>query len=784
LPDRSSLLASGVIEVVFNRGIYLPELDFWLDPWDVKESAFVSHAHADHFARHGNALCSALTAKLLRARFNMAEQRLEAVEFGVMIDRGGFRLRMLPAGHIAGSAMLHVTRKKDGATLLYTGDFKARRGRTTEAVNFLQADTLIMETTFGLPNLVFPSAMETDAAVMRFVNDALADGETPVLFAYSLGKAQEAVALLAENGIPVLSHPKVAEMTDACRAAGINLPEPVVFEGFGREGHAVIAPPNAVAAKLLRGLKNKRTAMLTGWALQPGAFYRYRVEAIIAMSDHADHAGLHECVTRVRPKRVITVHGYTKEFAAELRAKGIEAWCAMGGDQLELPLGKSVPTSLGAANPRHSRPICQLADFSDACRLIGETSSRLAKVEFLVNYLRGLEVDDDLETVTRWLTGEALAGRFGTSRLKVSNAAIKRSLASVPGVKPERYRAVTATRDDIFKIGRTLLQEVTLSPKPLKISVLNDLLLNILRMEESLEAIELLSNRLFELHPSEGELVIKLLTGDLRIGLKDGLVEEAVGIAFGVNSEDLGQANMVTGDLGRTAVLAKSGRLSEASMTPLVPIRCMLVSPLEPADENGVGGFGGLPFAPPFWLEPDCGGIRTQLHKKGDEVGLFSVDLQSLGQDFPELVEAAKSLAGDFILDGNLIAYAEGHKLGSADLRNGMAGRREEGDLFTEGRDGLTASPLRFFAFDLLWEDGDNLIGLPLVERRMRLEKMGLDGMLSCVDLFRAHDEDEVETCFGVALMDGHEGLIAKDPAGTYRPGRPGNDWIGLWDEW
>lgn len=769
-----------MIEVVFNRGLYLPELDFWLDPWDAKESAFVSHAHADHFARHGNALCSALTAKLLRARFNMAEERLEAAEFGEMLDRDGFRLRMLPAGHIAGSAMLHVTRKKDGATLLYTGDFKARRGRTTEAVNFIQADTLIMETTFGLPHLVFPGAMEVDAAVMRFVNDALADGETPVLFGYSLGKAQEAVALLAENGIPVLSHPKVAEMTDACRAAGMDLPEPVVFEGFGREGHAVVAPPNAVAAKLLRGLKNRRTAMLTGWALQPGSFYRYRVEELIPMSDHADHAGLHECVTRVRPKRVLTVHGYAKEFAAELRAKGIEAWCAMGGDQLELSLGKSVPSSLGAATPRHTRPICQLADFSDVCRLIGETSSRLAKIEYIANYLRGLEAENDLGIATRWLSGEPLPRRAGGRQGDAANAMLKRALASVPGVKPERFREVSTAQNDIARIGRILLQEVSLSPKPLILRDTAIFLREVVEMEGSLERIDLLSKRLFELHPSEGELVIRLLTGDLRIGLKEDLVEEAVAVAFGADVRELRGANMLTGDLGQSAVLAKSGRLSEASLTPLVPIRCMLASAPERDDADEMPRFEDLPFTPPFWLEPKYDGIRVQLHKFGNEVRLFSRDLRPLNREFPELVEAAKSLAGDFVLDGELLAYADGRKLGSADLQKRPGRRREEGDLFIEAKEGAAAAAPRFVAFDLLWSEGESLLEMPLAKRRERLERLPLEGMFSRIEVFRADDAAGVESCFKMPLKGEHEGFVAKDPASAYRPGRRGKAWIRL----
>lgn len=768
-----------MIEVIFNRGIHLPEVDFWLDPWDAKESAFVSHAHADHFARHGKALCSTLTAKLLRARFNMAEARLESMDFGQMIDRDGFRLRMLPAGHIAGSAMLHVTRKKDGATLLYTGDFKARRGRTTEPVNFIQADTLIMETTFGLPHLVFPSAMEVDAAVLRFVQDALADGETPVLFGYSLGKAQEALALLAENGIPALSHPKVAEMTEVCRAAGIWLPEPRIFEGFAIEGHVVIAPPNAVSAKLLRGLKSKRTAMLTGWALQAGSLYRYRVDEVIPMSDHADHAGLHECVTRVRPKRVLTVHGYAKEFAAELRAKGIDAWCAMGGDQLELLLGKSQSSAVGVTTPRHSRPICQIADFSDICRLIGETSSRRAKIDYLVGYLRGLN-GDDLAVATRWLTGEALPRRAGRRSLNVGSATIKRALVSVPGVKPERFQEISTTQNDIARTARIILQEVILSPKPLEISDLRSFFMNLDNLEGSLDKVDLLSKRLFDLHPSEGELVIKLLTGDLRIGLKEGLVEEAVSQSFQTNDSDIRQANMLTGDLGHTALLAKEGRLSEATLTPLVPIRCMLASPLERDETDDRPKFADLPFSPPFWLEPKYDGIRAQLHKIGGEVGLFSRDLRPLDKEFPELVAAAAAMWGDFVLDGELIAYAEGRKLGFADLQKRLGRRKVEGDLFMEAAEGAAHVPLRYVAFDLLWVDGESLLGASLRERRERLEEIPLEGMFGRIEVFHAENAGEVESLFKSALQQDHEGLIAKDRASFYSPGKRGKSWIKL----
>lgn len=767
-----------MIEVLFNRGLYLPEMNFWLDPWEAKDSAFISHAHADHFSRHGRALCSSLTGCLLRKRFHMAEGRLEAIDFGEVIEREGFRLRMLPAGHIAGSAMLHVTRKKDGATLLYTGDFKVRKSRTSQEVTFLQADTLIMETTFGLPHLVFPNQMEVEASVLRFVNDAFTDGATPVLFGYSLGKAQEALALLAEQGIPVLSHPKVAEMTEACREAGLDLPQPVLFEGFGRMGHVIVAPPNAVRAKLLRSLKNQRTAMLTGWALQAGSFYRYRVDEVIPMSDHADHPGLMECIARVRPKRVLTVHGYTKEFAAELREKGIEAWCAMGGDQLELSLGKTPLLGVGASVPKQIRPICQLADFSDVCRLIAETSSRLEKVEYLTNYLRTLETDD-LRLATRWFTGEPLPRRGGRVSLKIGSAALKRSLLAIPGIKEERYREVSMAQNDIARTGRILLQGIPVLPNPLSLGELAEFFQDLLHCEGSLEKVESLAQRLFHIHPTEAESVIKLLTGDLRIGLKEGLMEEAIGRAFAADPGEVRHANMFTGDLGETAILAKEVRLSEAALTPLVPIRCMLAAPLERGEDDELL-FGNLPFAPPFWLEPKYDGIRAQLHKAGDSVGLFSRDLRPLDQEFPELIEAAKKLHGDFVLDGELIAYAEGRRLGFADLQKRLGRRTVEGDLFMEAREGVGLTPLRYVAFDLLWLAGEELLEKSLRERRAKLEALHLGGMFAAIDVMRVSDEAEIEGCFKRAIQSDHEGLIAKDPESAYSPGRRGKSWMKL----
>jgi DNA ligase-1 len=813
-----------MIEVRHHRGLHLPELDLWLDPWDAKPWAFVSHAHADHFARHQSALCSTVTAALVRARFGLAETRLDAVPFSAAFERHGHRLRLLPAGHIAGSAMLHVTRLADGATLLYTGDFKVRKGRTAEPVVFQQADLLILETTFGLPQFSFPPAMEVESAVLRFVHDALTDGEVPVLLGYSLGKAQEALALLHQHGIPALLHPNVAEMTRACREAGVpGLPEPLILGEAPTSssnishlpstiyhppstippGHAVIAPPNAVRSKLLRAIPNRRVAMLSGWALTPGASYRYRVDEAIPLSDHADHPGLLECVQRVRPKRILTVHGSTREFAAELRQRGHDAWSATGNDQLDLqlspPPARNAPAGSGtqtSASARHVRPICPLADFTSLCRLTGETSSRLEKIRHLAAYLRGLASDDDLALAANWLTGRALPRAADRRAAHAGSATLRRALLKLPGVREERYREISQSQNDAARTARLLLQELTLKPEALDLAGLAAFFRQLAAAPGSLARIDLLAERLRTLHPAEGETLVRLLTGDLRIGLKEGLVEEAVAEAFAADPAAVRHAHMLTGDLGDTARLARHQALHEATLRPLVPVKVMLASPMPDADTL-VAAAGPAP----LWLEPKYDGIRAQLHKCGRRAAVFSRDLRPLDSEFPELLAAALALPGDFILDGEIIAYAEGRRLTFHDLQTRLGKiSTSQGDLFPASPSSA-AAPVRFIAFDLLFHEGDDLLALPLEQRRARLETQDfktedsraapgspgissnfhhLPSTISPIAVLRAAGSEAVQAAFKQARADGHEGLIAKDPASPYSPGRRGKAWLKL----
>ncbi len=251
-----------------------------------------------------------------------------ALEFGVTAT-------LHPAGHILGSSQILLETAEHGS-LLYTGDFKLRPGLSAEACTTPRADVLIMESTFGLPRYIFPPEAEVIANMIGFCLRALADGATPVLLCYSLGKSQEVLRALAPAKLPVMLHADTLRLTRICAQHGQVFPAHREFDTDEAGGHVVLCPPHAQG--LLSRLPAKRTAVITGWALDSGAIYRSRCDAAFPLSDHAGYDDLIAFVERVQPKRVLTLHGFAREFAATLRERGWDALAIGQGNQLEFKL--------------------------------------------------------------------------------------------------------------------------------------------------------------------------------------------------------------------------------------------------------------------------------------------------------------------------------------------------------------------------------------------------------------------------------------------------------------
>ncbi len=322
-------------EVHHRKGVWLPQIGWWLDAQMRTPRSFVSHAHGDHIARHREILCTAATARLMHARMpgkreetTLPYGRPHGVEFGVTAT-------LHPAGHILGSSQILLESAEHGS-LLYTGDFKLRPGLAAEACTTPRADVLIMESTFGLPRYVFPPEAEVIAGIIEFCQRALADGATPVLLCYSLGKSQEVLRALAPAKLPVMLHADTLRLTRICEQLGLKFPPYREFDADEAGGHVVLCPPHGQG--LLSRLPARRTAVITGWALDSGTIYRSRCDAAFPLSDHAGFDDLITFVERVQPKRILTLHGFAREFAQTLRERGWDALAIGQGNQLEFKL--------------------------------------------------------------------------------------------------------------------------------------------------------------------------------------------------------------------------------------------------------------------------------------------------------------------------------------------------------------------------------------------------------------------------------------------------------------
>jgi DNA ligase 1 len=758
-----------MIKVQYDRGIFLPDLDLWLDPWDERAVAFVSHAHSDHIGNHREVLLSQVTARLMAAR--LPGDRIEhAFAFGQPFVFRGAEGLLYPAGHIFGSAQLFLAR--NGSSLLYTGDFKLRPGQSAEPIEWTQADTLIMETTYGLPQFVFPPTAEVITDLQRFCAETFEEDAIPILFGYSLGKAQEILAALKGCGWRILLHPSVYRLTKLFEEMQQRLPKYEVYAGQRTPGSVLICPPGANRTRMVQEIRHRRTAVLTGWALNPGATFRYQCDAAFPLSDHADYADLLRYVELVKPLQVLTVHGFAREFAADLRHRGVEAWALAEDNQLELsllhpPIIHRAPTITEPPNDEVESGFGQFARIADQ---ISKLTGKLKKIQILADYFRSLS-EDELTVASVFLTGQAFP-RSAESVLQVGWAVIRRALRQASGLDETRFRRIATGYADAGRIAFEVLLERTRGN--LSLSEVREAFAQIQSAAGPVAKADLLTTLLRQLSPLSSSYIIRILTGDLRIGLKEGLVEEAIAAAFNSNLDEVKEANMLTGDIGQTAQLAKGGQLRQASVTLFRPLRSMLAVP-EPSADSAWERIKRDLDGRPVYAERKYDGIRAQLHAANHRVAIYSRDLRDLSREFPELVRPEFSRS--VILDGEILAYREGGKLTFFDLQRRL-GRKKSLDLFE-----TSDVPVIYVAFDLLWLDQESLVKQPLRRRRSLLEQLSLPTFVRRSEVVSVGNAQEIRDAFILARQTGAEGLMVKDPDSLYTPGRRGASWMKLKEE-
>ena len=694
---------------------------------------------------------------------------------------------LIPAGHVFGSAQCLVFAGEN--RLLYTGDFKLRPGRSAEQAEWRHADTLVMETTFGVPRYRFPPTKEVTDRIVAFCSETIEAGEVPVLLGYSLGKAQEILCALDGAGLTPMLHGSVYQMTRIYEQLGQSFCKYVRYNRNDVAGKVLICPPNVNRSPMLEKIPRKRVALISGWAVDPQAVYRYQVDAAFPLSDHADYDDLLRYVELVQPRQILTLHGFAAAFASDLRARGFEAWALTEENQMELHFGrreiglKSLPKNSTATRlPCESAQQSEFLDFANVGEDIGATPSKLEKIRLLSDYLRS-QTSEQLPIATTYLTGRAFA-QSDPRLLQIGWAVIFRALQDATKIGDSEFHGIATKHGDAGKTAFEVLDGRT-SPQPFSIRESAELFQNLQHTRGPIAKATLLRQRFSILSAREGQYVVKILTGDLRIGLREGLVEEAISRAFDVSLEEVKQANMLLGDIGRTALLASRKELQSAELSMFRPIKCMLATP-EPTAEavwerfvtaSVDRGQPGSPIPATVYVEDKFDGIRAQLHRGSDRVEIFSRDLRRITGQFPELVDQARKFDQEFIADGEIIAFDEGRRLTFFDLQKRLGRKAETADLFAEA---VADVPVAFVIFDLLWMDGRSLLKTPLRERREQLGTLTLPPRFQRANVTPVRSATEIEQIFQDARQRLNEGLMIKDGESFYLPGTRGMFWFKL----
>ena len=404
--------------------------------------------------------------------------------------------------------------------------------------------------------------------------------------------------------------------------------------------------------------------------------------------------------------------------------------------------------------------------FAQLCESIAETTKKNEKISLVADYFRSSPAD------AAALAALYLCGRPFPRReervLSIGFSILLRAVAKIARKDPSSLAAVLRHHGDLGAGAEEILRDHPVRSS-LSLPQIAEVFASLAQQRGAAPKQALLEHTLQRLSALEAKYFIKIATSELRIGLKESLVEEAIAKAFGQTSAAVQRANMLLGDISDALRLAVANQLSSVSLQLFRPISVMLASPADtPADLVAAFPGGAL-------IEDKFDGIRAQVHKRDSQVEIYSRTLDRV-TEFPELFEPLRNIAGDFILDGEIIGWRDGRAIPFTELQQRLG--RKQIDLFTTSQ-----IPVSFIAFDLLLLDGRALIDMSLAERRLLLERSLTKFEGPALQFTRAElcrTEEEIENRFLLALQNGNEGLLAKAPESPYVPGRRGQFWMKL----
>ncbi|MBI2184436.1 MAG: ATP-dependent DNA ligase [Thaumarchaeota archaeon] len=409
--------------------------------------------------------------------------------------------------------------------------------------------------------------------------------------------------------------------------------------------------------------------------------------------------------------------------------------------------------------------------FCKTCDEAASTPSKLKKIEILSEYIRSISASD-LSFACRMLCGYVFP-RGSEKELFVGYANVIRTLQELCTTSDKEFSRLYLKHGDLGKTAEELYAKQRLRPL-----FRNDLTLNrIAETFEKMAAIKgsgaaserqnILKGIYLDCAPLEAKYLSKIITGELRIGAVEGLVIEAAAQAFNQTPEDVRSASLVTGDIGLTVAYAKDCKLKEARIRIMHPTNFMLAdsmpSPKEIAEY----------FKQPLLAEYKYDGVRAQAHKEGNQIKIFSRRLEDVSWTFPEIVGGLKKIEGNFVLDGEILAFREGKPLPFVQLQQRLRRKHLTQQI-------LEQTPVTYLVYDVLQFNVEMLLGNPLAERRKLLETLKLEHPIHLSHLEEVESEEQIEQMFKQSKELGYEGLVLKKSSSPYEPGRRGKHWVKL----
>jgi len=408
-----------------------------------------------------------------------------------------------------------------------------------------------------------------------------------------------------------------------------------------------------------------------------------------------------------------------------------------------------------------------LQSFAECAEAVAATTKKLEKAAIVGTYLETLS-DADLSRAARYFAGHQFASTDSRTT-NVGGSIISAALSEATGFSPEDLYPRYVRLGDPGELAAEIVKEAKRSVQPtITLAETESLIARLSETRGIKNKTALLASVLHHATPLEAKYLVKLLAGDLRIGLREGLVEDAIARVFGRSLEDVAYANMLLGDIGETATRARAGELRDISMRLFHPIKFMLATPA--ADLTDVA----RTMPEEFLVEDKFDGIRAQAHVEAGRVALYSRTMDEITHRFPELIGPLESLPTDVIIDGEIVPSNGEVILPFSELQKRLGRKNVSTQL-------LKAVPVALVAYDLLYAGGQVLIDQPLSKRRHLLGQIvPPHGPLRMSQDKLLRDAAMLDEEFELARARGNEGLMIKSPGSPYKPGRRGRDWLKL----